>query len=205
MPDIKDLIVLSGCTNSKFAIQGIVESPSKLGLRPIQADYFVHPHHDPGCRTSSAAILRTQQHRYGKALVVFDREGCGEENLSRLELEARVQSTLDQCGWQDRSAVVVIDPELEAWVWSDSPEVPAIVGWPGIPPLRSWLIQEGWLNEADPKPTRPKEALEHVLRSTGKRRSSALFGQLARRVNYRRCTDASFLRLCRVLKTWFSE
>lgn len=205
MSAVKDLIVLSSCTNSKFAIQGILESPSKLGLRQVQTDYFVHPHHDPGCRTSSAAILRSQQHRYDRALVIFDREGCGAENLTRLELEQLVQNALDQCGWQDRSAVIAIDPELEAWVWSDSPEVPGALGWPGIPPLRTWLIEEGWLDEGEPKPSRPKEALECVLRTTRKRRTSALFLQLARRVSYRRCADPAFLRLAQVLQAWFPE
>jgi hypothetical protein len=29
-------------------------------------------------------------------------------------------------GWENRAAAVVLDPELEIWVWSDSPEVEAV-------------------------------------------------------------------------------
>lgn len=54
------------------------------------------------------------------------------------------------------------------------------------------------------KPVRPKEAMEDALRSVRLPRSSALYRQLAQQVSLSRCTDESFLKLRKILQTWFS-
>jgi len=121
-------------------------------------------------------------------------------------LESEVEQRLSTAGWGDRAAVVVIEPELEAWVWSDTPHVDEALGWKDKrPSLREWLISEGFLAEDDTKPGRPKEAMEKALRLARKKRSSAVYGQLAKRVSFQRCTDPSFLRLRQVLAGWFAE
>jgi hypothetical protein len=138
--------------------------------------------------------------------VVFDREGCGDEGSSREELESRVESLLFKNGWSHRAAAIVIDPELENWVWSDSPVVDEIAGWKDpTTSLRDWLRAQSWLASDAVKPVRPKEAFEAVLRKTHEPRSSALYGQLARRVDFSGCTDPSFLKLKSTLQGWFSR
>jgi hypothetical protein len=119
-------------------------------------------------------------------------------------LEADVEQRLATNGWADRARAIVIDPELESWVWSKSPEVDKALGWAGhVPALRPWLTQNGWLHESEAKPARPKEAMDAALRVVRRPRSSAIFRELAERVSFRRCTDAAFGKLITTLQTWF--
>jgi len=91
-------------------------------------------------------------------------------------------------GWRERAAAIVVDPEIDAWVWSDSPRVEAVLGWTGRDPdLRSWLRDHELLDPSSPKPGRPKEAVEKALQLVRKPRSSALYRQLAREVGLARC------------------
>ena len=60
-----------------------------------------------------------------------------EENCNCDEnLETEAEQRLSSSGWDDRAVAIVLDPELEIWVWSDSPEVDDVLGWRGrIPRL----------------------------------------------------------------------
>lgn len=93
--------------------------------------------------------------------VVFDFHGSGRERSDPLALEQDVVQRLEASGWAGRAGVVVLDPELEAWVRSDSPQVDDALGWAGKRPhLRSWLRARGALPDGGGKPDRPKEAME---------------------------------------------
>jgi len=114
------------------------------------------------------------------------------------------EERLGQVGWQGRSAAIVIDPELEAWVWSDSPHVESALGWGGRrPDLKTWLREEGHLLEGESKPGRPKEVVEKALWTARKPRSSSIYQRLAERVSFQRCEDAAFRKLLRLLREWF--
>jgi hypothetical protein len=135
---------------------------------------------------------------------MFDREGCGKDEKKSQKLEQLVASALSRSGWADRAAVIVIDPELENWVFSDSPEVDAAMGWKGNnPPLRKWLEEQNYLAAGAIKPARPKEAMEAALRHVRMPRSSSIYGDLARQVGFGRCTDSAFQKLKATLRTWF--
>ncbi|HEY4589423.1 MAG TPA: hypothetical protein VII86_09345, partial [Thermoanaerobaculia bacterium] len=99
---------------------------------------------------------------------------------------------------------VVISPELESWVWSDSPHVERALGWDrGPAPLRSWLQEKGLLEAGAAKPAQPKEAVELALKTVRTPRSSSIYLELARSVSTDRCTDPAFLKLKRCLREWF--
>lgn len=205
----KDLIALVADKNMEHALRGLLNRPQSLGIRPLKEkrdyDIFVHPHRDPGCLAKSPEFLRPWQRTYGRALVMFDREGCGREAQSRLELETDMEQQLARSGWDERAAVVIIDPELENWVWSNSPLVDRALGWTGrSPDLRQWLLDEGFLKSAaEAKPTPPKPAMDRALRIGKKPHSSSLFQQLAETVSLSGCTDDAFLKLRRTLTGWF--
>jgi hypothetical protein len=201
---MRDLVVLTACQHSKFAVKAILGRTHSLSIRAIDANFIVHPESDPGCFNTSHTLLRSQINEYRYALVIFDREGSGREQLTALQIANKVRTQLEQNGWDDRAAVVVIDPELEAWVWSDSPHVDRILGWDGrIPPLRTWLVDSGHTLTVKGVPVRPKEALQAALQESKLRHSSAIFDQLGRSVSLDRCGDKSFRRLCVALRTWF--
>ena len=203
---MKDLIVLAACDNIKATVEGTINNHRKLGISRIQFDVFVHPESDPGCVHRSHEFLRSQQSRYDKALVVFDHEGSGNETSPSDVVSNSVQEKLNTSGWINRSAVIVISPELENWVWSDSPNVDMTLGWSSRQPcLREWLLNSGFQNcSVTNKPKRPKEALEAALREIRKNRSSKLFYNLADVVSFGRCTDESFVAYRSVLQAWFS-
>lgn len=199
-----DLVVLAADKNMKFAIQGLLNRPEALGIRPVSSVFYIHPESDPGCLLRADAFLRPFINRFARAIVMFDREGCGREQNTREELEREVTSGLSRSGWGDRASVIVIDPELENWVFSDSPEVDTAIGWAGRnPSLRSWLERQNYLMVGQVKPSRPKEALEAALRHVRMPRSSSIYGQLAERVGLGRCTDRAFLNLKQRLQSWF--
>jgi len=188
-----------------FTLKGILTRCHSLRIRPPSFDLFKHPHRDPGCFRTSHDFLRQFVNRYTYALVLFDRERCGQEQKTRDGLEQEVERLLNQSGWGDRASVIVLDPELEMWVWSDSPHVATVLGWAGKhPDLMTWLISKGMFDLQRSKPDRPKEAMELVLREVRKPRSSAIFLQLAESVSLDRCVDPAFLKLKEKLKLWFS-
>jgi hypothetical protein len=203
-PGSRDLVVLIADKNIEGALRGLLSRPQSLGLREISCDLYVHPERDPGCRLRGHHFLKSFAHRYAHALVIFDREGSGREELERADLERQVEDRLSSSGWDDRATAVVIDPELEIWVWADSPHVESALGWSEDMSLRGWLMQKGWLQEGESKPVQPKTAVEEALRRARKPRSSSMFQELARRVSTDRCVDAAFLKLRQTLVRWFS-
>lgn len=199
-----DLVVLSADKNMKFAIQGLLNRPEALGIRPVTVMFYIHPESDPGCLLRADAFLRPFINRFAHAIVVFDREGCGRHQAAREELEDEVRASLLRSGWGDRAESIAIDPELENWVFSDSPEVDAAMGWASRnPTLRSWLKVHNFLMPGQAKPSRPKEAMEAALRHVRMPRSSSIYAQLAGRVGLGRCTDPAFLKLKDRLQSWF--
>ena len=135
---------------------------------------------------------------------MLDRQGCGREEQSREELESNVEHQLQSSGWDDRARAIVIDPGLEIWVWTDSPHLPAALGWKGdLTALRQWLIDHHHWIEGATKPDDPKGAMEKILRMNSRPRSSSIYEDLARKVSLQRCQDAAFLKLRETLAAWF--
>lgn len=199
-----DLIVVVADLDAQNAVQALLNRYRSLQIRAItaQIDRFIK--RDAGCLRESHEYLRPFVQQFSFALVIFDRHGCGAENLSRQSLERDVEDRLATNGWKDRAAAIVIDPELEAWVWSDSPQVDRTLGFQNrSPTLRVWLRQENLWAPNAPKPPDPKSALRRVLRHVGKSWSAAVFRQLAERVSIRRCRDPAFLKLKTTLQQWF--
>jgi hypothetical protein len=203
----KDLVVLTADREMEFALRGILSRKDSLGIRDIKVDFVTHPEHDPGCLLRAHDFLKSFTNRYDHSLVLLDREGCGRETTDRQQLESQIETLLSGTGWEDRAAAVVIDPELEIWIWSDSPHVETILGWQGKEPrLHTWLRQRGYLTvEQKIKPDLPKEALRDALRMAKKAFSSSIYQQIATKVSFERCVDASFVKLKIVLQQWFSS
>jgi hypothetical protein len=197
----KDLVVLVADNNMRATIQAILKRPEVLGIRTLSVDVFVHVHRDPGVLSGAHEFLAPLTAHYKYALVMFDRKGCGREEIGG-DLSQEVQSRLDSRGWVQRSAVIIIDPELEVWVWSDSPHVPEALGL-SSDNLES-LLRGKYRIEGQVKPAHPKEAMEEALWISRTPRSSSVYSRLAQRVSLERCKDQAFLRLKACLQEWFS-
>ena len=198
----KDLIVLVADKNMKAAVDGILGLREKIGTRTIKIEgIYPHPKRDPGVYRFSPEFLRQFLRLTTYALALFDREGCGSE-LPRTELEEDLERRLAANGWQNRCAVIVIDPELENWVWGSSSRVATCLGWQEIP-LRHWLSERGHWPAGAGKPRRPKEAVEAALRLKKIARSSSIYSDIARHASFDYCTDPAFGKLRTTLQRWF--
>ena len=202
----RNLIVLVADSQQKQTVATLlIERHQCLGIQrvsvDISSDILSHPRHDPGVFHEAGDFLSVFAQRYEHALVFIDVEWSGSP-VNVEEIEKKIQNDLNRNGWEGRSAVIAIDPELESWVWSRSDKVPRLLGMDreGIKNLGH---QTGYWRAGDTKPSRPKELLEEVLRSTGKRRSAALFRQLAEKVSLSECQDSSFRRFREILQGWF--
>ena len=103
--------------------------------------------------------------------------------------------------------MIVCDPELEIWVWSDSPEVDEVLGWRGRKPaLRKWLVTHRFCDVETAKPNDPKEAMRRALRSVRKNASPSHFRALGRTRRSRNAVKTRrFCKFKRTLQSWFSQ
>ena len=202
-----DLVVLAADKNIEYALKGLFTRPQALGVRPITADIFVHPQRDPGCVQRGVAFLSDLSKWYHYGLLMFDYAGSGRE---REQGPRELQETLDNefagSVWRERAKTIVLSPELEAWLWSNSPHVDDVAGWKNRQPsLRRWLTGQGWLQQGKIKPDKPKEAFQAALREARTQRSSSLYQQIAEKVSLQRCTDSSFQEFRDILRAWFPQ
>lgn len=204
MANREDLVVLVADKDMQMALEGILSRTRSIPIRPVRFQIYRHPERDPGCRGKGVEFLRGVQSRFAHALLLFDREGSGSGSVLRATMEAELESGLSQSGWGGRGRAIVIDPELEAWVWSDSPQVETTLGWTGASPsLRDWLHSEGFLGERSVKPRDPKTAYLAALKEKRIGRSASIFRELAETVSFDRCRDGAFRKLVATLREWF--
>lgn len=201
---MKDLVVLAPDKNTEAAMKALLEHRrDALGLRPITFDIFVHPRRDPGVYNEAEEFLRPLQSQYLYALVLFDFAFDGAPPDARTA-QNEVQEKLNRSGWEGKSAVVVIDPELEIWIFADSAHVIQELA-DGNRALFEGVIANYGTMPNTPKPQKPKEAMEELLRRIRRPRSSAIYGALANRVSLKGCTDPAFARLREILQGWFRK
>jgi hypothetical protein len=202
---MKDLVVLTPGKDDEFTLRGLFTRPQALDIRPVEARFLIHPERDPGCYRRPQDVLRPLASQYSHALVMFDREGSGVERSGAApDMEREVENLLGRNGWGGRVRCIVIEPELEIWVWANSRQVDECLGWANRQlSLRQWLEENGWLQPNQIKPSRPKEAMQATMREVGKQRSAAVFEALASRVSFQNCEDEAFGRLLSCLRGWF--
>lgn len=203
---MKDLIVLVADLDTENVLQGVLPRiPMVCGTRTFTFDIRRHINRDPGCLNESADFLRSFTGQYTYALVVFDKEGSGQENKSRAAIEQQVEQLIAANGWATgQVAVITIDPEVENWIWINSQHVIQALEWKESASLFDWLTANGFLETGAVKPGRPKEAMEAVLRKSRRPRSAAIYKVISEQVSWKRCTDPAFLKMIQVLTKWFT-
>lgn len=199
---MKDLVLLVADKNAQFALQGALERPEALGIKNITFEFRVHVGRDGGARRSGPEMLLLENQRFSHGLLILDFEGSGSDLQTALDLENQLDRRV-RSGWKDCGKAIVIEPELDAWMWGSGNAVEETIGWQSGKSVRAWLRGNGFTFHPNEKPLRPKEAMEAVLRELQKPRSSALYRQIAGKISLRRCTDPAFQRLRQQLTTWF--
>ena len=198
-----DLVVLVADKNMHFAIRGAVGRPAALSIRPLTVEFRTHMGRDGGMRSSGVELLARERHRFDKALLVFDHEGSGATpDQSIHELEAELDGQL-AVSWGVNAKAIVIEPELDIWLWGADNVLREVLNWPLQESIRDWLQRQGFQFRDNGKPCRPKEAFEALVRVHRLPRYSALYEKIALRLSLQRCSDPAFLRLRASLQGWF--
>jgi hypothetical protein len=202
---MKELIVLASDGQQKAVIEVLLEKRYKSLhicklVKGQNFDVYPLPNKDPGVYKEAGQFLSVFEKQYQYALVLIDSEWEGSPGQAKIK--EKIQKDLNQNGWTDRSSIIVIDPELEIWVWSSSDEIPEILGqsWEQIHELAE---KHDFWSPGDIKPRRPKELMDSVLREGRKHRSAALFQKLAEKISLRGCQDLAFQDLREKLHEWF--
>lgn len=105
--------------------------------------------------------------------------------------------------WGDRAKAIVIEPEVDVWMWGAETHLRSTMSWEFAEGIRTWLQAQTFTFGENGKPARPKEALEAAFRRAKVPRSSARYAHVAQRISLANCTDPAFLRLRTALTSWF--
>lgn len=210
---MNDILFFVADKNMREAVGGLLERDQIhriVGCRPFSFDgrrdiKVAEGQNDPGLYTRANELLRPLRAEYTHAVVIADEEWNGSPGAAVIEQRLRVH--LDDAGWTaENSLGLVVRPEADVWLWSDSPHSATALGWPSWDALRPRLEQEGLLAAGRAKPERPKEAAEWALRNgAGKKvpRSSAIYRQISSQASVQRCEDDALTRLLNALRAWF--
>lgn len=176
-----------------------------LGTRPftceIKAD---RAGNDPGLYMRSHELLRPYCHTHQHAVVVLDQDWQGAPEVETIR--TKIKNDLVENGWHGENVeVIVIDPELEIWLWQDSPHIANVFQFDYYPhpSLRSWLEHKGMWASAQLKPTKPKKAFELLSVEARIPHSGAIYSKIVQRVSVSGCTDTAFRLLLETLQRWF--
>lgn len=170
----------------------------KFEFNPDQ-DVVVAPTRDSGVYSVAHELLRPYErsHKHAVVMVDADWEGSPGATTMRMHISERMAAR-----WQE-FGVIVIEPELEAWLMNENAHLVRIFRCPED--YRQILEQAGWWPNDLLKPPRPKEALEHLKRHYKARVVNADFGKLAAVMSVKHCQDAAFNQLRDHLRAWFPE
>jgi hypothetical protein len=130
-----NLIAVVADADAEWTLRTLLgERQAALSIRPIKSQVVRDPGRDAGVFRQAPDLLRLYLNQADYALVMLDREGSGVEAcLSAEEMEDNIEDRLMRNGWrtsagEQRAAAIVLDPELEIWVWSQSPHVACVLG-----------------------------------------------------------------------------
>ena len=196
-----DLLVVVADKNMQFGVSGGLNRADALGIRSISAEFIVHPNKDGGMRKDGPELAALRRKRATHSVLLLDYEGCGERDTA-LALEQNLDNRLAKT-WGDLAKAIVIEPEVDIWIWGSDNALQTILGWTGRPPIRAWLSAAGFQMGANGKPDRPKEALEAVMEELRRPRSSSYYEEITSRISLQNCHDAAFVRLRDRLQQWF--
>jgi hypothetical protein len=235
---MKPLLILAADNECVATLRGFFERKEchkSLGCAPIQLagvgfdfekDIRVHPGHDCGVWDDPQLVLFAERNNYDKALIILDEAWDGAPKAEDIvaDIEKRVEA---EGKWQrDRFEVVLIRPELEAWIWQRNVHVAEAFEFPGsagelwemlnIQSLsldnrtkkHSFVPFDG-LNDApawptvDAKPHNPKGVVEAVSSHCQSGPASGIFNEISSKVSVKGCVDEAFGKLRDALRRWF--
>ena len=210
---MRDCVFFTADSTMKQALLGFLTrkdcfSHYNLGTAPFlfhpNEDLFSSATMDPGTYTTGEELMRPFQKTHRHAVLMLDAQWDGSPGAAaiRTDLSNRILVT----GWPaDAFKVIVIEPELEAWIWQRNQRLATALKFGSVAEMVKAVhdAKVDWPN-GQAKPSRPKEALEAV--ATRKRKigySFALHRAITATISLAGCRDNAFLELRQTLQRWF--
>jgi hypothetical protein len=236
---MKPLLLLladSECASTFRGFFGREKFHQSLGCGPIQLnnanfdpekDIRVHPAHDPGVWKDPQTILFAERHIYEKCLVILDEawEGAPAPEKIIEDIEGLVET---EAKWaRDRFEVILIQPELEAWIWQRNPHVAEAFEFNGTDAqLWNFLAKQSLRLDAHKKkhrfiganadggsppvwpktqrkPQNPKGLVEALAYHCHSGPASGMFNEISSKISVTGCVDPAFVKLRDTLREWF--
>lgn len=199
---MKDLALLVADKNMDFAMRGILNRHKALGTRSVSYEIRQHVNRDGGVRTTGPETLALLRQQFRHGIVMLDWEGSGSKAKSAIALEQELDARLERT-WGDRAKAIVIEPELDVWIWGSDNALVKILEWSEDQGIREWLTGRGYAFDGSQKPMRPKEALNELMVWLNHPRSSVLYERITGKISLAQCVDPAFRRLRSILQSWF--
>ncbi len=180
---------------------------SQLGCGLFEFDpeedlFFAAGQNDPGLWKRADGLLKPFQRTHFRAVVALDCAWDG--SPGQAGIHDAISRQLVASGWdQARFVVIAIDPELEEWIWQDSPILEKAVRHHGVITLRETLAARKLWPMGMSKPPNPKEVFDLIRQENQVKKSSSTFRRIASEVPVAACVDPEFQRLAEALRTWF--
>jgi len=214
MPWQRDLIVVCADEDMLVLVRTmLLKRRGSLAIRPIkvdESDFRKDVLHDSSAPDTVAGLLRPFLRTHHRAIVLRDLEGSGFDDAA--ELESALRTTLERNGWdKERLEIVVLEPELEAWLRFRSSHMAQLVRknkrlrrqpMPNFSQTVGRIIENRG-GEENLKPKRPKEVFKDVLDTYRIPWSASLYEQLAVAESLNDCSVPSFCKLLSTLRAWF--
>jgi len=176
--------------------------PFEFDPRPNRDVFVAAGQHDSGLYARAAELLRPHRATHKRAIVLVDADWAGSPGA--VQVGRRIAAGAAHV-WDERFfQVIVLDPEVEAWLWQpDSPHLAAALNYRAAKPYQQVLAEAGYWPADHPKPPRPKEARDYLRRAHRTDPSNAVFKRAAAKISVQGCTDPAFLLLRATLRGWF--
>jgi hypothetical protein len=179
----------------------------RFSIDPLnEKDIFRVPGHtDGGIWKHAGKNLRPFRDKYQYAIIILDADF--EPHPGAKVLHQDISEAMTKSGWEpERFAVIVIQPELEAWLWAPNLNVARAFGHKDFEQLRGKLEAERLWDSGKPKPNDLKRARDRAARLGGKKTGGPIFKGVFSEISKRACeccVEPGFMALRATLKTWF--
>jgi hypothetical protein len=169
---------------------------------PAEDLFFAAGQNDSGLNRRAGDLLRPFQRSHRKAVVALDCDWDG--TPGQKVIIQNITQQLHRNGWGDDEVIVIaIDPELEQWIWQDSPVLADALRMSVPQGIKAALSERGLWPLKAAKPPQPKELFIQLRRENNVKLSSSIFKKIASKVPVAACQDSEFRRLVDQLRVWF--
>jgi hypothetical protein len=193
---------------NRFLSRGYFED--RLGCRTFgfdfQQDVVVDVRNgntDGGIHRRTHTLLRPYLPSYQNAVVMLD-QNFG-RRLPAAVVRGEILNNLLHNGWSAECVeVVVIDPELEVWLWQrGNPHIARAFRYYESVSLEAFLEAAGFWSATALKPARPKDAARLLIRQCNAGVPMVVYSLIVENISVRGCQDPAFNLLASALRRWF--